>query len=63
MPTIPTSHRRILFQSKDENPIIKPAHTKNYLTPFEAPNGRQKKVVVFDAEVEDQLYRKTILGE
>lgn len=54
--SIPTSHRRILFQAKKENPVIRQARAKNYLV----PDG--KTVRVFDAPVEGQEYNKTILG-
>jgi len=54
--TIPTRHRRILFQSRKENPKIVQARNKNFLTAVGT------KMVALDAEVEGQEYNKTVLG-
>lgn len=54
--TIPTSHRRILFQAKAENPVIKQARNKNFITTVGT------KMVAIDADVDGQEYNKTIIG-
>lgn len=45
------------FQSKAENPVIRQARAKNYLV----PDG--KTVRAFDAEVDGQLFNKTVVGD